>query len=233
MSDKETVWWKFWAHEHKIPWWITYAKASFTFVFATENNTFLWGVKLPLTGGQMDFSSSSMWVCSTLFRQRVPATVRAERHTHQSWLHNYHNAILDKWTLTCLSHNTLIVCRIVSIFTAWRTHTCNSYSICAQEPVGLPALENSGKITMPWISFWQLEWLENNRDFISKPFQWRVGCIISFIIMWIICNLSIKCCACCHGFCLWYKQYEKTWVSHPGNCTFKLRPEMWSSLVMW
>lgn len=93
------------------------------------------------------------------------------------------------------------------------------------------ARESSGKITMPWISFWQLIWSENNRD--SKPFQWRVGCIISFLIMWMTCNLRIKCCARCHGFCLRYKQYEKTWVSHPGNCTFKLRPEMWSSLVMW
>lgn len=45
---------------------------------------------------------------------------------------------------------------------------------------------------MPWMSFWQLIHLENNQDTISKLFQWTVGCIISFIIMWMIAHMQFQ-----------------------------------------
>lgn len=83
---------------------------------------------------------------------------------------------------------------------------------------------------MPWISFWQRVRLENNQDTISKPFEWTVGRIISFIIMWKTVYMQFTdrvLCACFHGSCLWYKQTARTWVSHPANSTFKLRPQMW------
>lgn len=59
-------------------------------------------------------------------------------------------------------------------------------------------LASSGKLgkdhllefIMLWTSFWQLTDLENNQDTISKPFQWTVGCIISFIIMWMIAHMQ-------------------------------------------
>lgn len=57
----------------------------------------------------------------------------------QSWIHNYHNTVLDKWTLTCLSHNKLIVPHKVSILTAPQTHTTPILST-HKKSVDFPAL---------------------------------------------------------------------------------------------
>lgn len=94
------------------------------------------------------------------------------RETHVS-VTPHHNTILENWTLICLRHNMLIVCQTLSE-TCWLASS------------GKLGKDHLPEFTLPWISFWQLTQLENNQDTISKPFQWRVGYITSFINKWTI-----------------------------------------------
>lgn len=99
--------------------------------------------------------------------------------TRQSEIH-YHNTVLDKWTLTCLSHNKLIVPHKVSILTASQTQLL--FSLHTKTSVIFPVLEKSGRLIC---YIWQQSMTGEQSRYYCKIFQRRAR-IISLQIMWVL-----------------------------------------------
>lgn len=81
--------------------------------------------QLPLMGRQIYFTPALCVSVPPFFLEKETLTQWGLRDTDQSWLHNYPKTILDKWTLTCLSHNMLFVC-------LFQLHSLHTHSICAR-----------------------------------------------------------------------------------------------------
>lgn len=151
------------------------AKDSFTFVLRHRIQYLHIKCESPTDGWTDTFH---FFVSIPPFLDRETPPQQRLWDARQSRIHNYHNTVLDKWTLTCLNHNKLIVPHKVSILTAPQTHTTPILST-HKKSVDFPALEKSGKLIC---YIWQQRMTGEQSRYYCKIFQ-RSARIISLQIM--------------------------------------------------
>lgn len=95
------------------------------------------------------------------FRQRWPATLKTVRRS-SAWNPQLSQSSTDKWTLTRLSHNRLIVPHKVSIFTL---HTQLPFSPHTKKVLTFQRWKSQEGSSA---TFGNNVWLENNQDIIAK-----------------------------------------------------------------
>lgn len=146
---------------------------------AKESFTFVLRHRIQYSHIKCD-SPTDGWTDTFHFFVSIPPFLDRETlpQQSQSRIHNYHNTVLDKWTLTCLNHNKLIVPHKVSILTAPQTHTTPILST-HKKSVDFPALEKSGKLIC---YIWQQRMTGEQSRYYCKIFQ-RSARIISLQIM--------------------------------------------------